>query len=154
MICSSRYLTSDSGLVFSALRFWVTYSINHSTDQTYVSARLLVWSELEAGFYLISACLLIMRPLIEHIADSSLIQSLRSNIYGNRSTGRGSGNGSKNYATGEGSYPTSMAGGAEAHSNADDSEGSTQKRKYLKPKYGGSRDDIEMVNGLHFTSSR
>ncbi|QKX54259.1 uncharacterized protein TRUGW13939_01344 [Talaromyces rugulosus] len=132
------FLMGSLGLVFSALRFWVTYSINNSDDQTYVSAELLVWSELEVGCYLISACLLILRPLIERIADSSLIQSLRSNTYGNRGTSSpGRGTGSKtSAATGEGSHPSSVAG------------------TELLLDRNNSGGDIEMVNGLHFTTSK
>lgn len=129
--------SSNSGLIFSALRFWITYSINNSDDQTYVSAQLLVWSELEAGCYLISACLLILRPLIERIADSSLIQSFRSNTYGNRGTGSpGRGSGSKTSAATGGSYPNSVVG------------------EELLPSKNKNSDDIEMVNGLHFTTSK
>ncbi|CRG91967.1 hypothetical protein PISL3812_09021 [Talaromyces islandicus] len=132
------FLMGSLGLIFSALRFWITYKVNNSDDQTYVSAQLLVWTELEVGCYLISACLLILRPLIERIADSSLIQSFRSNTYGHRGTVSPShGTSSKaSAATSEGSYRSSIVG-AQVH-----------------PDKTSGRENIEMVNGLHFTSSR
>jgi hypothetical protein len=74
----------------------VVYRTNGAADETWVSAALVVWTEVEPGCYLICACLLVLRPLVEQLADSSLIQSLRgssifSSTRGGSSRSRGTG---------------------------------------------------------------
>lgn len=63
----------NSGLVASILRF-VTFANNNSfVDATYAAVELCIWTIAEPGTYLISACLLTYRPLLDkfHLSGSS-----------------------------------------------------------------------------------
>jgi hypothetical protein len=51
---------------------------SHDLDETWRVSPLLLCAELEAGCYLICACLTICRPLMERFFNSKIVQSLKS----------------------------------------------------------------------------
>jgi hypothetical protein len=59
---------ANRGLVASILRFHSFANNNSFIDLTYTAVELLVWTLLEPGIYLISACLLMSRPLLDKFA--------------------------------------------------------------------------------------
>lgn len=52
-----------SGLIASAVRLSVTFRVTTLEDGTWDSADIALWSLIEAGLYLIAACLPVLRPL-------------------------------------------------------------------------------------------
>jgi hypothetical protein len=70
--------TAGSGLVTSIVRFVIVYMHSHDLDETWRVSPLLLCAELEAGCYLICACLTICRPLMERFFNSKIVQSLKS----------------------------------------------------------------------------
>ncbi|PQE33366.1 integral membrane protein [Rutstroemia sp. NJR-2017a WRK4] len=73
-----EFLIGGFGLITSILRFSIFIQINDTEDRTFIAPELLVWTLLEPGCYLICACLLMCRPLLELIANSRIIQGLKS----------------------------------------------------------------------------
>lgn len=63
--CSRTDSQYDSGLISSILRF-VTFSNNNSfIDATWNAVELIIWTIAEPGIYLIAACLITLRPLLD-----------------------------------------------------------------------------------------
>ena len=62
------FLVGSFGLVTSVLRFTSFFTNNSFTDGTYAAVELISWTEVEPGVYLISACLLTYRPLLDRIS--------------------------------------------------------------------------------------
>ncbi|KAL7625377.1 hypothetical protein AAE478_004594 [Parahypoxylon ruwenzoriense] len=61
------FVIGGMGLVVSILRF-LTFTRNGAfTDATYTAVELIIWTNAEPGIYLISACMLMYRPLLEKI---------------------------------------------------------------------------------------
>lgn len=57
-------LTTYSGLITSIVRFYEFYATNAEVDGTWSGATLDVWSAIEPGIYLITACIPSYRPLV------------------------------------------------------------------------------------------
>lgn len=58
------FLTTYSGLITSIVRFYEFYATNAEVDGTWSGATLDIWSAVEPGIYLITACIPSYRPLI------------------------------------------------------------------------------------------
>lgn len=63
-------LRSPSGLIASCIRF-SSYFANLNAEPVFVSSALLVWTIIEPGMYLIAACLLQLRPLLQLLLKSA-----------------------------------------------------------------------------------
>lgn len=57
------------GLVFSIFRFVSFNKTNSFVDPTYNAVELLIWTLAEPGIYLLSACLVTYRPLLEKVLE-------------------------------------------------------------------------------------
>ncbi|MCJ1245407.1 hypothetical protein MMC30_002611 [Trapelia coarctata] len=60
------------GLVTSIVRFATFFQTNSFIDGTWSAVDLIIWTQIEAGVYLISACLMTYRPLLERIGRGRL----------------------------------------------------------------------------------
>lgn len=65
--------TCDSGIITSILRFVAFYNKSSFTDPTYNSTTLIIWTICEPGVYLIAACLLVYRPLLDKLGIPMII---------------------------------------------------------------------------------
>ncbi|KAK8104508.1 uncharacterized protein PG998_011541 [Apiospora kogelbergensis] len=61
------FVIGSSGLVASILRFWAFSNTNSFIDATYNAVELIIWTVVEPGIYLLSACMLMYRPLLEKV---------------------------------------------------------------------------------------
>lgn len=67
-----------SGLVASVMRFVGFLDNNSFVNATWNAVILLTWTEVEPAIYLISACIMMYRPLLERIfANTKLVQKNR-----------------------------------------------------------------------------
>ncbi|TGJ78330.1 hypothetical protein E0Z10_g10432 [Xylaria hypoxylon] len=79
MALTITFLVGGIGLVASILRLASFHNTQSFTDATYNGAELQIWTLAEGGIYLISASLLVCRPLLEKIRrDASLIRTKRN----------------------------------------------------------------------------
>jgi hypothetical protein len=62
---SDHLLTGRRGLITSIWRFNVFWHVNSFQDVTYAGGTLVIWTQLEPGCYLISACMLTWHPLVD-----------------------------------------------------------------------------------------
>jgi hypothetical protein len=67
-----------SGLIASILRFTSFFNTNSFTDATFNAVELISWTVAEPGIYLISASLLVFRPLLDKIRPSRRSKTLPS----------------------------------------------------------------------------
>ena len=65
-----------SGLVTSIIRFTTFFQKNSFVDGTWSAVDLIIWTQVETGVYLISACLMTYRPLLERIRKGRLVEKL------------------------------------------------------------------------------
>ena len=63
-----------SGLVTSIVRFAIFFLQKHPDDGTWSAVEFLIWTQVEPGVYLISACLMTYRPLLERIGKGKLFR--------------------------------------------------------------------------------
>ncbi|KAI1403214.1 hypothetical protein F4819DRAFT_236498 [Hypoxylon fuscum] len=70
------FLIGSMGLIASILRFLAFNRVNTFTDATFSSVELLIWTLTEPGIYLISACILMYRPLLEKFSIGSIARSV------------------------------------------------------------------------------
>ncbi|MCJ1359146.1 MAG: hypothetical protein MMC33_009146 [Icmadophila ericetorum] len=63
------------GLITSVVRFTTFFRHNSFIDPTFSAVDLVIWTEIEAGVYLISACMLTYRPLLERFGRKSSLLS-------------------------------------------------------------------------------
>ncbi|KAE9375179.1 hypothetical protein N431DRAFT_531070 [Stipitochalara longipes BDJ] len=75
------FLIGSIGLAASIGRFVIGLNTNSYPDLTWVAPELIIWIQVEPGCYLISACLLTLRPLLDRIVNSNFVQGSRRNIY-------------------------------------------------------------------------
>ncbi|KAI1212190.1 uncharacterized protein F4807DRAFT_361876 [Annulohypoxylon truncatum] len=61
------FAVGSIGLIASILRFKAFHSTNSFTDATYNAVELIIWTIAEPGIYLISACMLVYRPVLEKL---------------------------------------------------------------------------------------
>lgn len=80
--------SSRSGLITSIVRFTEFFHSNSFIDATWSAVNLVIWTQIEPGVYLISACLMTYRPLLERVARGNIVEKL---------THRSSKNSSANY---------------------------------------------------------
>ncbi|TRX88382.1 hypothetical protein FHL15_010695 [Xylaria flabelliformis] len=79
MALTVTFLIGGIGLVASILRLASFHNTHSFTDPAYNGAELQIWTLAEGGIYIISASLLVCRPLLEKIrGGASLIRSKRS----------------------------------------------------------------------------
>lgn len=69
-----------SGLITSVVRFAQFFKRNSFEDGTYNGVDLIIWTQVETGVYLISACLMTYRPLLERIGRKDVVSKLKQNI--------------------------------------------------------------------------
>ncbi|KAH7317548.1 integral membrane protein [Rhexocercosporidium sp. MPI-PUGE-AT-0058] len=72
------FLTASFGLVASVIRFTVFFKTDAFTDRTWESVPLVGWSVVEAGMYLIAACLPLLRPILTKHAPKWLKNKISS----------------------------------------------------------------------------
>ncbi|KAL9122552.1 MAG: hypothetical protein Q9187_000895 [Circinaria calcarea] len=61
------FAVGSLGLITSIVRFTTFFHKNSFVDGTWSAVDLIIWTQIEAGIYLISACLPTYRPLLERI---------------------------------------------------------------------------------------
>ncbi|KAI1821503.1 hypothetical protein F4861DRAFT_518656, partial [Xylaria intraflava] len=81
---TGTFVIGSLGLVTSILRLLSFNNSNSFTDATYNAVVLQIVTLAEAGIYIISACLLVMRPLLEKVRDRAT-----TILSKNRTTGLG-----------------------------------------------------------------
>ncbi|KAF2713471.1 hypothetical protein K504DRAFT_398700 [Pleomassaria siparia CBS 279.74] len=75
------FLVGSFGLVASILRFHTFFVTNSFTDGTYDAVELIIWTLAEPGIYLISACLMTYRPLVERVTRSRAFGGLKGSLH-------------------------------------------------------------------------
>lgn len=84
-----RYIITDqsySGLVGSIIRFIIFFQKNSFNDGTWSGVDLVIWTQLETGTYLMSACLMTYRPILERLTSIRIFKRL-SSIPGSKPSG-------------------------------------------------------------------
>lgn len=71
------FLVSSIGLIASIVRFVEFIATGAFDDGTWASVSLVVWSCVEAGFYLIAACLLALPKLLSTLLGGGFLSGLR-----------------------------------------------------------------------------
>ncbi|KAK3942539.1 hypothetical protein QBC46DRAFT_362544 [Diplogelasinospora grovesii] len=83
------FLIGSIGLVASIMRFLAFANNNSFVDATYAAVELVIWTIAEPRIYLISACLLMYRPLLERVSSKFKTGSLnRSKVSSTNPSGR------------------------------------------------------------------
>ncbi|KAL9135374.1 MAG: hypothetical protein Q9175_003439 [Cornicularia normoerica] len=72
----ATFVTGSFGLVTSIIRFTTFFQKNSFVDGTWSAVDLEIWTQVETGVYLISACLMTYRPLLERIGKGGLVEKL------------------------------------------------------------------------------
>lgn len=62
-----------SGLITSIIRFTTFFRKNSFEDSTWNAVDLVIWTQIEADVYLISACLMTWKPLLERIGRNTVV---------------------------------------------------------------------------------
>ncbi len=88
-----RLILITSGLGTSIVRLAIFFVASNPDDGTWSAVEFIIWTQVETGVYLISACLMTYRPLLERIgkgryAGNFMRHSKRSNDHyvGSKST--------------------------------------------------------------------
>ncbi|KAI1283471.1 hypothetical protein F5Y07DRAFT_349786 [Xylaria sp. FL0933] len=68
---SFTFIIGSLGLVASILRFISFFNTNSFTDATYNATELIIWTLAEPGIYLISASLLMYKPLLDKMTATN-----------------------------------------------------------------------------------
>jgi hypothetical protein len=68
---AATFLIGIIGLVASIMRFSISITTRKDQDYTWDAVKLIVWSVVELGIYLISACMLALRPLLDKFIRGS-----------------------------------------------------------------------------------
>ncbi|KJZ72765.1 hypothetical protein HIM_07840 [Hirsutella minnesotensis 3608] len=76
------FLFGSVGTVTSVMRFVAFYNRSSFVDATYSAVGLIIWTVCEPGAYLIAACLLMYRPLLNKLGVS-MITGSRVKSHGN-----------------------------------------------------------------------
>lgn len=84
------------------MRFHTFFSTNSFTDGTYNAVELISWTIAEPGIYLISACLLTYRPLLDRVGKSRLFRSFTTSVKRSNISSYGTG---KREGQMDGSFP-------------------------------------------------
>ncbi|KAI1483618.1 hypothetical protein F4774DRAFT_366040 [Daldinia eschscholtzii] len=72
------FLFGSIGLITSIFRFIAFYNKNSFIDPTYSAVELIIWTVCEPGVYLIAACLVVYRPLLDKIGIPMIIRRRKS----------------------------------------------------------------------------
>lgn len=70
-----KLANSLSGLIASVLRFLAFDKTSSFTDPTYNAVELIIWTVAEPGIYLIAACLITYRPLLDKFGSKIKTQT-------------------------------------------------------------------------------
>lgn len=70
---TSLTLLNHRGMITSILRFVVFSNQDYYKDPPWYTVNLVIWTICEPGVYLIAACLLVYRPLLDKLGISTLI---------------------------------------------------------------------------------
>lgn len=76
-------LIALSGLIISIIRFKTFFASNAFEDPTMTSIDLVAWTVIEPGMYLIAACLVTLRPLLQLVIK----EKIRATSHGSASRG-------------------------------------------------------------------
>ncbi|KAF5855134.1 hypothetical protein ETB97_009845 [Aspergillus alliaceus] len=68
------------GLVTSIMRFQIFFRNNAFIDGTWTAVDLVMWTQVETGMYLISACLPTYRPLLEHFGVKGVFSRISRSV--------------------------------------------------------------------------
>jgi len=68
----ARLTSERSGLITSVLRFAAFYRKSSFLDPNYNAVELIIWTVCEPGVYLIAACLMMYRPLLDKLGISMI----------------------------------------------------------------------------------
>lgn len=74
----TRLTLNTSGLITSIVRFTTFFRKNSFVDGTWAAVDLIMWTQLETGVYLISACIMTYRPLLERVGWGMFAKRLAS----------------------------------------------------------------------------
>lgn len=130
-----------SGIITSILRFIAFYNKSSFSDPTYNGVELIIWTVCEPGVYLIAACLLVYRPLLDKLGISTLITGVTA--HGKSGAGGSGGNGRRRSAKGsEWGAPT------RSHESKDITLNSMGSAQYYSGGHGGVRGDGLSMGGL------
>jgi hypothetical protein len=89
-ILSSMITDLFSGTLTAILRFAFFYNVPLAKDLSFHGARLVVWTTVEPGVYLIAACLPSLRPLFKSAIESASMGSVRGRFQSQNSKVGGS----------------------------------------------------------------
>ncbi|PYI26894.1 hypothetical protein BP00DRAFT_439626 [Aspergillus indologenus CBS 114.80] len=89
------FLTGSIGMLTSICRCVAFFTNNPLTDGTWISVTFLLWSVVEAGVYLIAACLPCYRPLLRLVTNRGRLTSVRSKYPTQNSTRSSAGRGTR-----------------------------------------------------------
>ncbi|KAI0964903.1 hypothetical protein F4678DRAFT_454627 [Xylaria arbuscula] len=81
------FLFGSIGLITSIFRFVAFYNRDTMIDPTFHAVEPIIWTSCEPGVYLIAACLLVYRPLVEKLA--SCVTGRNKELSKSNSTPRG-----------------------------------------------------------------
>lgn len=82
---SSSIADSSRGTLTAILRFAFFFNVPLAEDLSFHGARLVVWTTVEPGVYLIAACLPSLRPLFKHAIKSASVVTGRSRLQSHHS---------------------------------------------------------------------
>lgn len=68
-----------SGLVTSIVRFTEFFKRNSFSDGTWTAVDLIIWTQVEPGVYLISACMMTFRPLLDRVGHKDFFGRRKPN---------------------------------------------------------------------------
>ncbi|KAI9644699.1 hypothetical protein NHQ30_006725 [Ciborinia camelliae] len=80
------FLTGSLGLVISIIRVSMLFEAKSLTDGI-DTPKLAIWTQLEPACYLISACLMTLRPLLEKVGKSGIVQTMKGSRRGEAAPG-------------------------------------------------------------------
>ncbi|EDN93581.1 hypothetical protein SS1G_09448 [Sclerotinia sclerotiorum 1980 UF-70] len=74
------FAVGSFGLITSIIRFTTFFRNNSFIDGTWSAVDLIIWTQVEAGVYLISCCLPTWRPILERIGQKNFLRKLISRV--------------------------------------------------------------------------
>ncbi|KAJ0115015.1 hypothetical protein J7T55_001422 [Diaporthe amygdali] len=74
MALTATFVFGSIGLIASILRFVAFSNTNSFIDATFNAVELIIWTVAEPGIYLIAACLMTYRPLLEKFSPKMRLQ--------------------------------------------------------------------------------
>ncbi|THV51512.1 hypothetical protein BGAL_0108g00080 [Botrytis galanthina] len=74
------FAVGSFGLITSIIRFTTFFRNNSFIDGTWSAVDLIIWTQVEAGVYLISCCLPTWRPLLERVGQKNFFGKLINRV--------------------------------------------------------------------------